>query len=104
MKNIFKQHQVPWIGGVKDILDHTLLFVSAINFLLITITAHGTVLTHHYPWLELWMFFLILLSAILLGMLMVYKFLLPSYYGFRRRQYGMDNLIKRIEDLERKDV
>ncbi|MBT9151556.1 MAG: hypothetical protein DDT40_01752 [candidate division WS2 bacterium] len=107
MRWFFRQCKIPWIGGLKDVLDHTLIFVSAINFVLIGVTAHEVVVIRHLPWLRLWMFFGILILVVVIGMCFVYKFLLPSYYAFRAKQYGhiakLDAILAKLEEKEKRE-
>lgn len=87
---ILKQYTIPWVGGFKEVLGQTLFYITAINFTLIAITAYNTTLRvfilEWLPEFKLWMFFGILVTCVLLGMILEYKFITPSQYAFRSKQ------------------
>jgi len=105
---ILKQYNIVWIGGFKEVLSQTLFYVAIINFILIAITAYNTTLRvfilEWIPDFKLWMFFGILITSVLLGMILEYKFITPSLFSFRSKQMFeheskvMDKIIS-IEDL-----
>jgi len=108
LKKILKQYKTPWIGGFKEVLAQTVFYITVINFTLITVTAYNTTLREFFlvwmPGFKLWMFFVILILGVLLGMILEYKFITPSQYAFKSKQmFGheskvMDTL-NRVEAL-----
>lgn len=90
LKKILKQYKTPGIGGFKEILAQTVFYITVINFILITVTAYNTTLREFFlvwmPGFKLWMFFVILIAGVLLGMILEYKFITPSQYAFKSKQ------------------
>ena len=111
LKNWSKQHNIPWVGMLKDLAVMTMFYVSIINFILIALTAYYTtlrpVIMAHAPWFKVWMFLLVLVGLSLIGMLLEYKFVYASYFAFRNKQeFEHENLIKKeireqFEDLRK---
>ena len=88
-RTIFKQRNVPRLGGFIDALYGSLPMLSAVNFVSILIVLYTDVqpyLIEYVPWMKLWMFGSILATLVLLLMLVVYKFILPSIWTFRGKQ------------------
>jgi len=115
LRKIFKQYKLPWVGGAKEMLAQTVFYISMINFVLIAITAYNTTLrTYLQSWLpgfQLWMFFAILTTLVIIIMIIEYKFIAPSLYSFRSKQMFeheskvMDELRdikKKVADIEKK--
>lgn len=97
---MFKQHRLPFIGGLKDVLAHTAFWISIVNFSLIGVTAYNTTLRayliEYTPWLKIWMFLGVLVVIVGVMMFLEYKFIMPSYYSFRERQYTNDSDIRKL--------
>lgn len=102
---IMKQHEIPWIGALKDLYSMTSVYFAALNLLLIAITAFATVigpLLHtpgafiiYAPWMNIYLFIGCLAVLVLLAMALEYKYIYPSYFAFRNKQeYEHQNLIR----------
>jgi hypothetical protein len=120
---LFRQHKVPIIGPITDVLSYGAVWIGMLNFLMIAITLYWTTLRPHLlryvPWMNMGIYLACLFALVCLLLLFVYKFIVPSYYEFRGRQYqrhgGMaasnDNIAgirdmlgvisKRLESLEK---
>lgn len=92
MRGILKQVYVPKVGGFKDVLNHIMSYAGAINSILIAITTYEVALKryiiHYLPWFHVSMFVGAIVFFMLFLMLLEYKFVIPSYYAFRNRQYS----------------
>jgi len=115
IKKVFTQKRLPGIGAVKDIMIHSAFYFSIVNFGLIAATAYNTTLRPYFqqytPWINFPLFISILAGIAVGTMLLEYKFVLPSYYAFRGKQYWkhesdlavqLRTLTKKIESLEGK--
>ena len=78
------------VGGVKDLLQRSLFYVTAINFFLLIITSWGIILRDHIAqyisWFTFPVFVGLLVFVILFAMLIEYKFILPATWKFINRQ------------------
>ncbi len=93
-----------WIGSMKEVLAHTLFWVSMINFVLIAATFYNTtfypVIKDKLPNFSFILFLGALSVVVLIAMFVEYKFIIPSVLAFRNKQeYKHQNLIRR--DLEK---
>lgn len=107
-----KQRNIPWIGSFVDSLFTCLPFLSIINFAFIAIVLYDTIqpyLLLHAPWMQLWMFLLILSVVVAAMMVVIYKFVLGSLWTFRGKQmFGFESEIldelkkvkEKLEELE----
>ena len=100
----FKQYKIKGVGAIWDTTIYTAFFVSLGNFVLLGITAWSVYvsgfISKYMPWLQLWMFlFVCFLVFIMLG-LITYKFIIPSYYQFRQKQYSSHGENKQIAELQ----
>jgi len=114
MKRFLTQHKVPLIGPIMDLLSYTAVWIGWLNFVMVAVTAYNTTLRPYLlvyiPWMKLWIFMLFLFCTFVLVILLVYKFIVPSYYEFRGQQYQqhgnmntkMDDILSRITELEKK--
>ena len=89
-----------WIGSVKEILAHTVFWVSMINFVLIAATAYNTTLfpyiNTYFNWVTFPIFMLALTIIVGIAMLIEYKVIIPSVISFRNRQeYEHENLLRK---------
>ena len=105
MGKIKKQYVFPWIGGLKDIWSMTSVYFSAINLLLISVTAYYTTISPLFktpgafaiytPWLSIYIFVGGMFALVLIAMVLEYKFIYPSYFTFRNKQeYEHQNLLR----------
>ncbi len=106
LRGLLKQHKVPWVGGLKEMLAQTAFYVSMINFVLIAVVAYSTTLRvfilDWIPWFKLWMFLGGLVIIVLVVMVLEYKYIAPSLYSFRSKQMfehesKITDALKRIE-------
>ncbi len=102
---LLEQKSLPWIGALKDLWAMTSVYISAINFVLITITAYGTTIGPmlrtpgagwlYLPWMRLQWFILALIIIVLTAMYLEYILVYKSYFTFRNKQeYDHNNLIR----------
>ncbi len=102
-KTLLKQYNIgSAVGGLKDLAIRTMVYVTAINFLLLVVTAYSVTLRdfmiQYLPWINFPMFIGAIIVTILIAMVIEYKFILPSTWGFtNRQQYEHRNPIR--EDL-----
>jgi len=106
---LFGQHNIgkQW-GMFAQTMGQLAIFVSAINFLLIAITAYNTTLSVWFVnWgihIQLWMFLCVVIVLLLVIFVLLYKFALPSYYSvFNEQFYQHDNLLRKDIDVLKKD-
>lgn len=105
LKKLTKQsHTATWIGGIKEVLAHTLFWISMINFVLISVTAYNTTLKPYImdyaPWMTYPVFFLALTILVGIAMIVEYKIIIPGVISFRNNQeYAHQSPIKK--DLEK---
>ncbi len=107
---MLRQRRIPLLGEIMDALYTSLPILSIINFLSITISLYITskvYLEQYVPWLDIWLFLLILLLISIIFMLLVYKFVLPSLWAFRGEQMSgqnekLDEILKELKKLDAK--
>jgi len=98
-----KQYDIPWLGAVTDSLFNALPILSIINFLsVITLLYTNTYEFIHetIPWMSFGLFVAILLIVTIVGLVLVYVFILLSLWSFRHRQMRMNDM-DTSEKLER---
>jgi len=99
-KELLKQHNLPVVGPIKNILAQTLFYFNAINFAQITTMAYWTTyrswILVHVPWLSLPILLGFLLAGIALMMVLEYKFVATSFYTFQSKQ--MD-IAKKLDEI-----
>lgn len=116
LERMLKQYRFRWVGGFKDMLMHTVFYVSMINFCLIAVTAYNTVIGDYIlnwiPGFRLWMFFAVLILLVLVAMILEYKFVIPSLYSFRSKQMfeheskvmdELKNISQLLEEISKKE-
>ena len=90
-----KQHIVPGVGATMMMITGVLLYISIVNFLLITLMSYQTSILPwalvHAPWLTLWLFILLLLCGSIIAGIIEYKFVTPSRFSFGNEQGYMHN-------------
>lgn len=102
---LLKQYNIGHsVGGLKDLALRTMVYVTAINFVLLVITAYSQALrnwmAHYISWFSFPIFLGVLIALILFAMIIEYKFILPSTWSFiNRQQYEHQNPIR--EDLSK---
>jgi len=100
MKWIPKQKRVSkFIGGLKELLGRVTFYISAMNFLMLAVTAYYTTIRHFLP-VSFPVFFLMLVIVVVVAMIIEYTIVMPSQIAFINWQvYTHENLIRR--DLEK---
>ena len=97
-----------WWGGFKNVASSATIYITALNLILLAVTAYGTTIA---PWMwrkGISMPFVVFLGIILLGILLVfafeYKLSIPSIYSFWNEQWWRhDNPMRRkIEDMDKR--
>jgi D-beta-D-heptose 7-phosphate kinase/D-beta-D-heptose 1-phosphate adenosyltransferase len=89
-----KQKNIPWLGAFMESFFVTLPLLSIINFWAIIVMLYTNLrpyLLQYMPWMNLWYFVAILTLIGVLGMVLVYKFVLPSIWAFRGKQMFTEN-------------
>ena len=110
-----KQINLPIIGALKDIAGQAMFWLSLVNFALIIVTAWNTTVAgwyaSHMPWVNIYWFVFFIVCVFAVAMLLEYKFIIPSYYAFRARQYQNDGtkklleeVIKRLDRIEKENL
>ncbi len=100
--NLLKQYHVKNIGAFIDVIYLTMPLFSLVAAVMTAITMYTVIqpwLRVAFPWMRLWIFFSMMAMAACVLMLLMFKFVYPSYFAFRNKQeYAHKNLIR--EDLE----
>lgn len=97
-----------WMGGFKDILIMSFVWVSIINFVLVSAIAYNTTIRPSLPdsfsWLTPWVFMVLMGVVFVVIMFIEWKWIYPSYYAFRNRQeYEHQNLLRGdLEELKKR--
>ena len=110
LRKITKQNDSNiWVGGAKEVLGHTIFWVSMINFVLIAATAYNTTLKdyiiNYMGWVTFPLFMLFLAIVVFIAMLIEYRFIIPSVMAFRNKQeYEHQNLIRKDLDKIKKKL
>lgn len=99
-----KQRNIQWLGPVVDSLYTSLPILSIINFLSIITVLYATIQENMMPWapwLRFWMFAVGMVIAVLIMMVVIYKFVLPSLWTFRNKQmHGFESaLVEEVRKL-----
>lgn len=101
-----KQTKVPLVGAFKETFIHTAVWLGLLNFALIAITAYWTTLRQFFlvsaPWVKIWMFLGFLVFILVVMMVVEYKFIMPSYYAFRGRQFSQHDAT--LKDMVKNEV
>ena len=101
-----KQWNIPWLGAFMESFFVTLPLLSVINFWAIITVLYTTVRPHllqYAPWVTMWLFVGCITLLGIIGMVLVYKFVLPSIWTFRQDQMFKHNsnivdLLKNIDE------
>ena len=112
---ILKQYMVRYIGAVQTTLGVAFFYLSPISFVMLAVTTYkvaiGPWAAIHAPWLTLWVFLGMLPAFLVLGLVLVFKFVLASVYGFGNVQgytHGspfaadLQDIIARLKRIEGK--
>jgi len=108
-----KQRNIKWVGGLVESIFSTLPFLGIWNYIAIAIVLYTNVypyLVQYFPWVKLWIFLLCLIGVGIIGMFIMYKFVLPSLWAFRGKQMfqrdgELQNLMQKLNDkLEEEEM
>ena len=83
------QRIIPWIGEFKETLAQAAFWFSLANFVMISATFYFTTLRYILPWLKLWLFITMAFAAIIVILIIEYKFITPSIWAFRGEQMDL---------------
>ena len=86
LKRVLRQYKIPWIGGFKETLSQVAFWISMINFIMMGGTFYYTTLRYIAPWFSFPIFLAIVTVIVLIGLVIEYKFIVPSLWIFRGRQ------------------
>lgn len=89
-----------WLGGTLDVWLRTTVVINIANTVMIAGTFYevtGAGVIHRiFPAFNIWHFYAVGVSLALTGMILVYKYLLPSTFEYQNlQQYKHQNLIRR---------
>jgi hypothetical protein len=81
-------------------------FLGIVNFAFITIAMYASVRPYIYPifpWLNIGIFFGVVVFLTLIAILLIYKFIVPSLWHFRGKQmFYESDILSRIKKIEKK--
>jgi hypothetical protein len=104
MKNssVLKQYRIGlWLGGIKHSIGQIGIYISFVNLFLLSITAYNTGwIQEHLVKLNFLEFIGIVIGIVFCAMVLSYKVDMPSYFGFWKKQVGLDDMEKRIKQIE----
>ena len=86
---MLKQKRIPILGEIVDALYTSLPVLSILNFFSITIVLYSSIqpyLKDVVPWLTFPLYLLLIFIAVVVLMVLIYKFVLPSLWTFRAEQ------------------
>ena len=89
-----KQYNIPWLGAVTDSLFNALPILSIINFLsVITLLYANTYEFIHevMPWMTFWIFVALLSIGTIIGLVLVYMFVLLPLWSFQHSQMRQED-------------
>ena len=85
-----KQYMVPYVGPFQIIFGVVLFYLSPVGFAMQAVTLYAVAVSPwaatHAPWLTLWMYLSMIPMLGILGLIFVFKFVLPSVYEFGNKQ------------------
>ena len=119
-KVLLRQYMIPYVGALKSLFGGVLFYLSPISFTMLSITTYKVAIAPwaaiHAPWLSLWVFLGILPVAVILGLVIEFKFVVPSITSYSNVQGyihnspfvrdlqvalgKLDNLSKEIKELK----
>lgn len=92
-----KQKNIPWLGAFLETFFTTIPFINILSLcaiLLILYTNIRPYLVQYTPWMTLWLFLGIVALIGVVGMVLVYKFVMASLWSFRGRQMDVKEVGK----------
>lgn len=85
-KKLGKQYKTPGVGAFKETMAQALWWGTPINFAMIAGTFYYTTIRHIAPWVNPYLFFIVLGVGLVVALVVEYKFILPSLWSFREKQ------------------
>ena len=109
-KNLLKRKKLPFLGEFTDAFFTTLPFFSIYSTLSLTIILYAQTsdwLLVWFPWVNLWIFMLVVGSALAIALLLAYKYIVPSLWDSRSKQMShleqkLDMLSEKLDELDKK--
>jgi MFS family permease len=103
-----RQKKIIGLGEIYEAFITALPILSAVQFISILAILYNQIspyLVDVFPWITLFRFVVILSILMILAMILVYKFLIPSIWTFRGKQlYGFESaLLDEVKAL-RKEI
>lgn len=102
-----KQKNVKRVGAIFESAFTVLPILSIINYLSISTVLYASIreyLLVWVPWMQLWVFILMLMALGLVLMVVTYKWVLPSIWTFRGKQmFSHDSeVIDKLDGIEQR--
>ena len=112
-KIVLRQYMLPYVGAAQTILGIVLFYLSPVSFIMLAVTTYKVAIAPwaavHAHWLNLWTFLGMMPVLLILGLLFVFKFIVPSIYDFGNKQgykHGnpfvadLQEILKRLKRIE----
>jgi hypothetical protein len=92
-----------WLGGIKHSISQIGIYVGFLNLLMLSITTYNTGWIQKYIFnVNFIQFISIVCGLILLALVLAFKLDMPSYFGFWKKQVGLDKIEDRLTEIEKK--
>ena len=109
-KDLLKRKKLPFLGEFTDAFFTTLPFFGMYSTLSLTIILYAQTkdwLLIWFPWINLWTFMLVVGSALVIALLLAYKYIVPSLWDSRSKQMShleqkLDMISKKLNELDKK--
>lgn len=114
-KTLLRQYMIPYVGPVKSLFGGVLFYLSPISFIMLSITTYKVAIAPwaalHASWLSLWVFLGILPVVIILGLIVEFKFVVPSITSYSNVQGYIHNspfvrdlqiVLKKLDEIKKK--
>ena len=108
LNKYLKPKRIPYLGEFVDAFFTTLPFFGLYSSLSLTIILYAQIkdwLLVWFPWVNLWVFMLIIGFALSIALLLAYKYIIPSLWGARSEKMyhlekKLDMIIKLLKERE----
>jgi len=92
-----------WLGGIKHSISQIGIYIGFLNLLMLSITTYNTGwIQKHVFNVNFIQFMSIVCGLVLLALVLAFKFDMPSYFGFWKKQVGLNKLEDRLTEIEKK--
>lgn len=97
-----KQYKLPWVGVLKETMAQALWWGTPVNFAMIAGTFYYTTIRHTAPWVNPYIFFIVIGVGVLIALVLEYKFVLPALWSFREKQMfsHKSEVMDKLNELE----